>query len=166
LQGCGRGHLACSDEEQAVGETDVRSSLVTIGRWEWVALPGLLGERLRAKVDTGAATSALHAFDARIVDIEGATTVTFQVIDGHPPVTLTVENFTAVRSSNGEREVRPVVLVPLQVAGRTFNVLATLTDRSAMRFPVLLGRSTLAGRFVVDPGRRAIHPRPKLKAAQ
>jgi len=149
-----------------VGEPDVGSTLVTIGRWEWVALPGLLGERLRAKVDTGAATSALHAFDARIVEEGGATTVSFRVLEDQPAVTLPVENFTAVRSSNGEREVRPVVLLPLQVAGRTFNVLATLTDRSAMRFPVLLGRSTLAGRFIVDPGRRAIHPRPKLKAAQ
>jgi len=148
-----------------VAEPDVGSTLVTIGRWEWVALPGLLGERLRAKVDTGAATSALHAMEARIVEADGATTVSFRVLADRPPLTLPVENFTAVRSSNGEREVRPVVLVPLQVAGRTFNVLATLTDRSAMRFPVLLGRSTLAGRFIVDPGRRAIHPRPKLKAA-
>jgi hypothetical protein len=148
-----------------VGSPDVGSTLVTIGRWEWVALPGLLGERLRAKVDTGAATSALHASDARIVEEEGLTTVTFQILEDQPTVTLPVENFTAVRSSNGEREVRPVVLLPLQVAGRTFNVLATLTDRSAMRYPVLLGRSTLAGRFIVDPGRRAIHPRPRLKAA-
>jgi hypothetical protein len=138
--------------------------LVTVGRWEWVALPGVLGERLRAKVDTGAATSALHAADATIVQQDGATTVTFRILPDHPPVTLEVENFTAVRSSNGEREIRPVVLVPLQVAGRTFNVLATLADRSAMRFPVLLGRSTLAGRFIVDPGRRAIHPKPKIKA--
>jgi hypothetical protein len=153
-------------EESAVGETDVASRLVTIGRWEWVALPGLLGERLRAKVDTGAATSALHAFDVRLVERDGGTTVTFHVLEEQPPITLAVENFTAVRSSNGEREVRPVVLLPLQVAGRTFNVLATLADRSAMRYPVLLGRSTLAGRFIVDPGRRAIHPRPKLKAAQ
>jgi hypothetical protein len=149
-----------------VGETDAGRTLVTIGRWEWVALPGLLGERLRAKVDTGAATSALHASDARIVEVDGATTVTFRVLEDQPAVTLAVENFTAVRSSNGEREVRPVVLLPLQVAGRTFNVLATLADRSAMRYPVLLGRSTLAGRFIVDPGRRAIHPRPKLKATQ
>ena len=149
-----------------MGEPEVSSTLVTIGRWEWVALPGLLGERLRAKVDTGAATSALHAFDASIVEEEHRTTVTFRVLEDQPAVTLQVENFTAVRSSNGEREVRPVVLVPLQVAGRTFNVLATLTDRSSMRYPVLLGRSTLAGRFIVDPGRRAIHPRPKLKAAQ
>lgn len=140
------------------------AKLVTIGRWEWVALPGLLGERLRAKVDTGAATSALHAADTTIVERDGATTVTFRILPDQPPVTLPVENFTAVRSSNGEREVRPVVLVPLQVAGRTFNVLATLADRSAMRFPVLLGRSTLAGRFIVDPGRRAIHPKPKIKA--
>ena len=149
-----------------MGEPDVASTLVTIGRWEWVALPGLLGERLRAKVDTGAATSALHAFDASLVETDGATTVTFRVLEDQPPVTLSVENFTAVRSSNGEREVRPVVLMPLQVAGRTFNVLATLTDRSAMRFPVLLGRSTLAGRFIVDPGRRAIHPRPRLKVTR
>jgi hypothetical protein len=149
-----------------VVEPDVQSALVTIGRWEWVALPGLLGERLRAKVDTGAATSALHAYDTRIVDAAGATTVTFRVLDDGPEVSLPVENFTAVRSSNGEREVRPVVLIPLQVAGRTFNVLATLADRSAMRFPVLLGRSTLAGRFIVDPGRRAIHPRPRLKAGK
>jgi hypothetical protein len=144
--------------------TDASPTLVTIGRWEWVALPGLLGDRLRAKVDTGAATSALHAVDATIVEDAGATTVTFRIIEDQPSVTLAVENFTAVRSSNGEREVRPVVLVPLQVAGRTFNVLATLTDRSAMRYPVLLGRSTLAGRFIVDPGRRAIHPKPRIKA--
>jgi hypothetical protein len=158
--------LARQVEERAVGESVTESTLVTIGRWEWVALPGLLDERLRAKVDTGAATSALHAFDTRLVDEAGATTVTFRVLEDAPALTLPVENFTAVRSSNGEREVRPVVLLPLQVAGRTFNVLATLADRSAMRFPVLLGRSTLAGRFIVDPGRRSIHPRPKLKAGR
>lgn len=138
-----------------------------VGWREWVALPDLGIPYLKAKVDTGARTSALHAHDL-VVDTE-AGRARFEV---HPhqdgdrdavTVELPLVDHRGVRPSSGEVEERPVVATTLVLAGRTVGVEVTLTRRDAMGFRMLVGREALRSSILVDPGRSYVGPRPSRK---
>lgn len=135
--------------------------LITIGWWEWVRLPGVAHQVLRAKADTGAAASSLHAENLELVRHGEVDFARFRVDAKEEVVELRVIEMRQVKSSNGETQIRPAVLVPVTVAGVTYAIDCTLTDRTPMTYPMLLGRTALAGRFSVDPGREKIHPRPR-----
>ena len=136
---------------------------VQVGWWEWVALPGVSRRALKAKCDTGAATSAAHADGLELTRVGEVVVARFTVFPDDDPVELQVYGTRAVRSSNGEPETRPVVLLPLQLAGTTFAIECTLTNRVSMQYPLLLGRSALAGRFTVDPARSRLHQKPRVR---
>jgi hypothetical protein len=129
-------------------------ALVVIGWREWVGLPDLGLTTLKAKVDTGARTSALHAH----VLERSVSRVRFTVCpDQHDTsVKVTAEadlvDERLVRSSSGETELRLVVRTALLLGGQRFDAEFTLTDRALLGFRVLLGREALRRRFVVDPG--------------
>ncbi|HET6954071.1 MAG TPA: RimK/LysX family protein [Acidimicrobiales bacterium] len=133
----------------------------TIGWREWVALPDLGVTATKAKIDTGARSSSLHAWDVEVVDggAGGPARVRFVLHPRQRDLRHTVAaeadlvEMRAVRSSNGEVELRPVVRTPVVVAGRRYAIELTLTRRDAMGFRMLLGRRALRRRFVVDPGR-------------
>ncbi len=129
-----------------------------VGWREWVALPGLGIARIKVKVDTGAATSALHAIHLRRYRDNGADRVSFEV---HPVQRRTdttvccVADVVAERvvsSSTGHRERRLVVRTPVLIAGRCWSIKLTLTNRDSMGFRMLLGRRAMKGRLLVDPG--------------
>ena len=138
-----------------------------LGRRELIDFPafGLVG--VEAKVDTGAYTSALHCADIH-VETEGRTRPLLRVrlldpehpaFDGQP---LTFADFGLrdIRSSNGEVQERYVIRAVVRLFGEDFETDFSLSDRSDMRYPVLLGRSLLRqGRFVVDVGRRNVSAR-------
>jgi hypothetical protein len=130
-----------------------------IGWREWVALPDLGVERIKVKVDTGARTSALHAFDVRVDETADPPRVRFKV---HPIQRSTGETVTCeaplverrwVRSSNGKRERRPVIVTALGLLGERWPIEVTLTSRDMMGFRMLLGRQAIRRRVVVNPGR-------------
>lgn len=136
-----------------------------LGWREWVTLPALGIARLRAKVDTGARSSALHV-DAqwRFVD-GGAPWVGFRltswksdasVIEATAPI---IEE-RDVTDSGGGRTRRVFLRTTLRLAGVDREIDINLTDRRGMRFPMLLGRTALAGVFTVDPARSTVHGRP------
>ena len=130
-----------------------------VGWREWVALPDLGVDAIKAKVDTGARSSSLHAWDVEPVEGDGLTIVRFcihpiqddddHVVAAEAPL---VEH-REVRSSNGEVEMRPVIRTALVLRGQRTEVELTLSRRDEMGFRMLLGRSALRRRFVVDPGR-------------
>ncbi len=126
-----------------------------IGWREWVALPDLGVAYVKAKIDTGARSSSLHAFDLET----SATHVRFAVhpVQGDDDTQVRCEvplvEHREVRSSNGEVEVRPVIRTTLATMGERFEIEMTLTRRDEMGFRMLLGRSALKRRFVIDPGR-------------
>lgn len=133
---------------------------LTVGWREWVALPELGLLALRAKVDTGAETSALHAFDVETYREGGAPFVRFKaqpLLRRGPVVVCTapVVDERRVTASSGQGERRVVIATTLRLGVRAdapvWPIEVTLADRSAMRFPMLLGREALAGRVVVDP---------------
>lgn len=137
-----------------------------VGWREWVGLPDLGIAHLKAKVDTGARTSALHAHDLELVDRDGRTWARFEV---HPhqyddgdavAVELPLIDHREVRPSSGEPEERPVVTTTLVLAGRPVDVEVTLARRDAMGFRMLVGREALRQGFLVDPSASYLGGRP------
>ncbi len=129
-----------------------------IGWREWVALPDLGVPAIKAKVDTGARTSALHAFDMEEFKRDGRWFVRFIV---HPeqrsarpaiPVELPLLARRRVKDSGGKAQLRPVVKTTVELLGRRWPIEITLTRRDAMGFRMLLGRQAIRRRFLVDPG--------------
>jgi len=131
----------------------------TIGWREWVLLPELGGVLVKAKVDTGARTSSLHAFDLSETERDGETWIDFRF---HPLQrdTDTVASGSArlvdrrmVTASNGQSELRPVVETDLELDERRRPIELTLTRRDEMGFRMLLGRRALREDFLIDPRR-------------
>ena len=146
------------------------SSLVTVGWQEWLAFPEMGLPAVRAKIDTGARTSALHAHDVRHVERDGEPHARFVVnplFKGRKlavPCEAPIVDEREVTSSSGHAELRIVVEAMLRlgvaVDAPEWPVEVTLTDRAGMRFPMLLGREAMAGRVLVDPGASFVLGRP------
>lgn len=144
-----------------------------VGWREWLALPGLGIRRVKAKIDTGARSSSLHAFGFERVRSGGVDRVRFQTVTRRAPSspTITCEadllDIRSIRSSNGAIEDRYVVSTPCLLAGEEWPIELTLSSRRAMKFRMLLGREALRRRFLIDPGRSFIdpthRPRPRSK---
>lgn len=143
------------------------SSTPVVAGWrEWVRLPGLGVGPVKAKLDTGARTSALHAFDIEPFERDGAAWVRFSV---HPwqrsaedavLVECPVLDRRTVRSSTGHTQERFVVLTEIELLGRTVTTELTLTRRDEMGFRMLVGREALRQGFLVDSGRSYLGGRP------
>ena len=137
-----------------------------IGWREWVRLPDLSPIALKAKIDTGARTSTLHAFDLSVHERDGEPWVDFEL---HPVqrsnarrsmVSYPIATYKQVKSSTGHSERRPVILTRFQIGQHEFDIDLTLTSRDEMGFRMLLGRSAIRRRFWVDAGRSFLHPPP------
>ena len=146
----------------------------TLGRRELIDLPafGLVG--VEAKVDTGAYTSALHCTDIHVeTGAENGPLLRVRLLDpGHPafdgqPLTFAAFSLRDIRSSNGEVQERYVIRAVVQLFGENFETEFSLSNRSDMRYPVLLGRSLLRqGRFVVDVARRNLSAKAQARRRQ
>ena len=130
-----------------------------IGWREWVALPEFGVQAIKAKVDTGARTSALHAFRLQVLDDVDGPVAHFEIhpeqrrATGALAVKSPVVGWRRVRSSNGEIQERPVIRTHLGLGEDRWPVEVTLTNRDEMGFRMLLGRAAIRRRYVVDPGR-------------
>lgn len=133
--------------------------LPVIGWREWVTLGSLGVDRIKTKIDTGARTSALHAFDIRPFHDHGAPHVAFVVHPRQrfrlPAIDCVAEvlDEREVTSSSGHKEVRYVIHTDLTLGSFTWPIEITLADRDPLGFRMLLGRQAVRERFLVDPGR-------------
>ncbi len=140
-----------------------------IGWREWVGLPDFGIPAIKAKVDSGARSSSLHAFALREFERDGVTWVRFQVHpvqrsrQGATDVEAEVLEFRAVRSSSGKVTVRPVIVTRVTLLGNTWPIELTLAGRDEMGFRMLLGREAFRGRFLVDAGKSYYGGRPLRK---
>lgn len=133
------------------------SELLTVGWREWVALPDLCLNHIKAKVDTGARTSCLHAFEIDPFTEEGVDKVRFLM---HPMQNRTdivteciapVVDIRKVSDSGGHKEDRYVISTDLHLAEHVWPIEMTLTSRDAMMFRMLLGRTAMEERILVNP---------------
>jgi hypothetical protein len=128
-----------------------------LGWREWVVLPDLGIPAVKAKIDTGARTSALHAFFLEPFTENGVAKVRFRI---HPLQKRTDIELTCVADvldrrmvcdSGGHREMRYVIRSRIVIGTTEFEAEITLTDRDSMQFRMLLGRTALSDRFLVAP---------------
>ena len=147
--------------------------LAIIGWREWLALPDLDLPRIKAKVDTGARSSSLHAYDIEVFTRRGRDFVRFTVHPVQRETKTTIHcvaplhEHRHVKSSSGHREYRPIIRTPIELGGERWPIDLTLTTRDAMGFRMLLGREAIRKRFLVDSGRsylfRELVPKRKKK---
>lgn len=134
----------------------------SIGWRQWVSLPELGIDKIKAKVDTGARTSALHAFALHPFKENDKERIRFDI---HPLQHNTEKIVTCeadvvdlrwVSDSGGHREERYVIHTPVVIGDESWPIEITLTERDTMLFRMLLGRSAIRHRFVVNPARSFI----------
>jgi ribosomal protein S6--L-glutamate ligase len=139
-----------------VAKRGARSPKGIIGWREWCELPDLQLPGVLAKIDTGAKTSSLHAFNIRSSPRgEGWLCFCVHPVQRRRKPVIECEarcvDIRAVTSSNGTSEERPVIETTLVMGGRRFLSEITLTNRDEMGFRMLIGRQSLTKRFLVDP---------------
>jgi hypothetical protein len=120
-----------------------------IGRREYVNFPQLNLNHIEAKIDTGAYTCAIHCNHISLKDKNGKPTLCFQLLDD---TTYHFEHFTRkkIKNSFGEMEERYIIKTLINIGKKKINTTISLSDRGNMRYPVLIGRKLLKGKFVVD----------------
>lgn len=149
------------------------NQLPSIGWREWLSLPDLGISWIKAKIDTGARSSTLHAFDLEPFHQNGTSMLRFKI---HPQQRNTQDTITAeaelleerhVRSSTGHTQLRPVISTIVDLNGLSWPIELTLTSRDQMGFRMLLGRQAVRQRFLVDSGRSFLWgPGPKHRLQQ
>jgi hypothetical protein len=153
----------------------MKQNKIIIGWREWLALPDLGIKAIKAKVDTGARTSALHTFGLEPFEKDGMLRVKFGI---HPlqrrkdievNCVADVVDRRRVTSSDGQSEERYVIRTTITLGTFSRPIELTLTNRKSMRFRMLLGRAAISGLLLVDPaksyltGRRLSKLYPKSK---
>ncbi|WP_210516674.1 ATP-dependent zinc protease family protein [Hymenobacter terricola] len=144
-----------------------------LGRRELIDFPAFALGGVEAKVDTGAYTSAIHCTNIHIeTDARQRPVLVVNLLDpGHEgtdgcSLTFTEFELRDIRSSNGEVQERYVIRAVVQLYGKDFEADFSLSDRSDMKYPVLLGRSLLRqGHFVVDVAKRNLSYKALARAA-
>ena len=137
---------------------------LTFGWEEWVALPELGLPAIKAKIDTGARTSALHAHDIEVFGPASKPKVRFNVhpVAGNEDITITcsapIIDRREVTSSNGEAELRYVISTKMDVAGQSWPIDVTLTNRAGMTSRMLLGRQALTDHITISPTEKRLQP--------
>jgi hypothetical protein len=141
----------------ALHTTDTEQSQAILGWREWVTLPELNLEHIKAKIDTGARSSALHAFAIEPYRKQNQRWVMFAIHPEQNNTELVIECHAAIKDrrmvsdSGGHKQRRYVIETQLLLGSAIISAEMTLTNRDSMLFRMLIGRTTLNDRFLIDP---------------
>ena len=130
-----------------------------VGWREWVSLPDLGITAIQAKLDTGAKTSALHAWGRERFELHGIDWVRFHahvtenVEDGSVQCAAPLTDCRWIANPGGTRELRYIITTTVGIGGETWPIELSLTERDDLQFRVLIGREAMRGRLIVDPRR-------------
>ena len=123
----------------------------SIGWREWIYLPKFDDFAIKAKVDTGARTSALHATQIKEYDNNGKKLVSFRLHQSNKHIDISTQliNHLKITSSFGDSEIRPLIRLKIRLGERSWFTEVTLTKRTRMTYPMLIGRNTLMKRYLI-----------------
>ena len=130
-----------------------------IGRREFIGFPNLNIEKVEAKIDTGAYTCAMHCSHIELKEVDHKKIVFYTLFNNH---TYQSEEFTRkkIKNSFGEMEERYIIKTIISIGGKKINTSISLSDRENMRYPVLIGRKLLKGKFVIDVNQKFTGGKP------
>jgi hypothetical protein len=147
-------------------------NMIVIGRKDRVDFPHLRLYDIDAKIDTGAYTSAINCCSIKIIEKNGEQRVRFNLLDpSHPSYnnkkfTLPIYKRRKIKNSFGQVEERYIIKTKILLFGELFDIELSLTDRSKMEYPVLLGRKVLHNHFLVNVARTNLSYKQKLRRAK
>jgi len=140
------------------------SQLPLIGWREWVSFPDMNIRRIKCKIDTGARTSSLHASNIEPEHEHKIVRFTVSPFRKQPEIqnicTASLIGFRDVKNSGGQLERRYVIETLLRIGTQEWPIEVTLTDRSTMRFRMLLGRTAMQRHVIIDPAKSYIAGKP------
>ena len=127
-----------------------RSSLISLGWREWVLLPSY-NLKLKAKIDTGARISSIHASNIQVYQKRKVDMVNFRLFysKSYSNVETELIGYKKIKSSFGETELRPMIHLEIKIGSETWVTEITLAQRSNLTYPMLIGRNTLTKRHIV-----------------
>ena len=138
--------------------------LIDIGWREWISLIEFNNFYLKAKIDTGASMSAMHATHIKEYDSKQGNFVKFRVHQSKSYVMIKkpIVGYKTIKSSFGKKQMRPVVNISIKIGDNIIDTDITLTRRSRMTYPVLIGRSSLERNYRINPKRSYLTSKDKV----
>ena len=134
---------------------DAKTALTPLGWREWVFLPSYNSFKLKAKIDTGARTSSIHATNIQIYRKGNSERVKFQIYQSESFLDIDTKlvSYKKIKSSFGQTETRPTVNMKIQIGRETWLTKITLAQRSKLTYPMLIGRNTLNKKYIIHSHR-------------
>ena len=136
-------------------KNNAKNLLTPLGWREWVFLPSYNDFKLKAKIDTGARTSAIHATNIQVYRKNGSEMVKFKIYKSKSFLEVDTElvSYKKIKSSFGQTETRPTVHMKIQIGGEIWLTEITLAQRAKLTYPMLIGRNTLNKRHIIHSHR-------------
>ena len=130
---------------------NAKNSLTPLGWREWVFLPSYNDFKLKAKIDTGARTSAIHATNIQIYQKDSSEMVKFQIYQSQSFLDIDTEliSYKKIKSSFGQTEIRPTVHMKIQIGAEIWLTEITLAQRAKLTYPMLIGRNSLNKKHII-----------------
>ncbi len=131
----------------------INKSIIDIGWREWISIIDIKDFYLKAKIDTGATISALHATHIEEFDFKGDKYIKFRLYDSksYKMIKKPIVGYKMIKNSFGKKQLRPLINISIKIGNNTIHTIITLTTRSRMTYPVLIGRSALDNNYRINP---------------
>ena len=133
----------------------IKKQTIDIGWREWVSFVDFKDFYLKAKIDSGATNSALHATHIEEFEFKGDKYVKFRLYqsNSYKMIKKPVVGYKMIKNSFGKKQLRPLINISIKIGNNTIDTIITLTARSSMAYPVLIGRSTLDNNYRINPSK-------------